>query len=197
MEEYYRHRKGVVSGAADGGSSNGGGPLRKVLRRFLGMGVMKVSLAAVLPFALFAARLHFVSSSLSASKVIEVPPNFCELDRRDECEEGQCLRYDPKKFKEGVSVVTYFPGGRLGNMLTAFLTSLWVHLDHGLDPYLEKEAHDFMSVIFEHVDAIKVLETDLCDWRQFPFQKYEGDVELLGRPEWRVGKAIQVEKKGN
>ncbi len=42
------------------------------------------------------------------------------------------------------------------------------------------------------MDEINVLERDLCDWRQFPFQKYEGNVELLGNPEWRTGRAIQV-----
>ncbi len=48
-------------------------------------------------------RLHFVNSSfssmLSPSKIIEVPKHFCELDRREECKAGECLRYDPKKFK--------------------------------------------------------------------------------------------------
>jgi len=36
------------------------------------------------------------------------------------------------------------------------------------------------------------LEDKLCDWRQFPFEKYEGDVELLKRPEWRTGRAVQI-----
>ena len=39
--------------------------------------------------------------------------------------------YDPKKFKNAPSIVTYIPGGRLGNMISAFLTLLWVHLDTG------------------------------------------------------------------
>ncbi len=59
-------------------------------------------------------------------------------------------------------MVTYFPGGRLGNMISAFLTTLWVHLDHGLDPYLEKEAHEFMSIIFENVDVLKVTSVKRC-----------------------------------
>ncbi len=51
----------------------------------------------------FFSRLHFVNSSfssmLSPSKIIEVPKHFCELDRREECKAGECLRYDPKKFR--------------------------------------------------------------------------------------------------
>ena len=42
-------------------------------------------------------------------------------------------------------MATYFPGGRLGNKLTAFLTLLWLKLDFGLDVYLEKEAHQFLD----------------------------------------------------
>ena len=71
------------------------------------------------------------------------------------------------------SIVTYFPGGRLGNMLTAFLTLLWVHWETGLDVYFEKESHDFMNTFFENIDYIPTLEDSFCDWRQFPFKKYE------------------------
>ena len=37
-----------------------------------------------------------------------------------------------------------------------------------------------------------ILEEDLCDWRQFGFRKYEGDVEHLGQPQFRTGHAIQI-----
>ena len=37
-----------------------------------------------------------------------------------------------------------------------------------------------------------VLESGLCEWRSFPWQKYEGDVQLLGDSEWENGKAIQI-----
>jgi len=47
------------------------------------------------------------------------------------------------------SIATYFPGGRLGNMLTAFTTIYWINLDFGMDVYLEREAHKFLSNIFE------------------------------------------------
>ncbi len=59
-------------------------------------------------------------------------------------------------FRQSRSVLTYFPGGRLGNMISSFLTTYWMYLEHGLDTYLEKEAHDFLSIIFEHVDVVKV-----------------------------------------
>lgn len=69
--------------------------------------------------------------------------------------------------------MTYFPGGRLGNMLTAFLTLLWVKLDMNLDVYLEQEAHEFLDHYFEGVSAVNVLEKGLCNWKDFPFKKYE------------------------
>ena len=91
-------------------------------------------------------------------------------------------------------MATYFPGGRLGNMLTAFLTLYWLKLDFGLDVYLEKEAHQFLDRYFEGINEVKVLEDGLCDWRQFPFVKYEGNVEALGKEPWKDGKAIEVRK---
>ena len=37
--------------------------------------------------------------------------------------------------------MTYFPGGRLGNMLTSYLTLLWLKLEFGYDTYYEKESY--------------------------------------------------------
>ena len=34
--------------------------------------------------------------------------------------------------------MTYFPGGRLGNMLSAYLNLLWMKLDFGYDTYFPK-----------------------------------------------------------
>ena len=72
---------------------------------------------------------------------IEVPKNFCEIDARDKCTDGKCVRYDPKKFAKSPSMMTYFPGGRLGNMLTSYLTLLWLKLEFGYDTYYEKESY--------------------------------------------------------
>ena len=50
-----------------------------------------------------------------------------------------------------------------------------------------------MNLIFRNVnETIKVLEDGLCDWRQFGFQKYEGNIEFLGTHEWQTGKAIEI-----
>ena len=50
-----------------------------------------------------------------------------------------------------------------------------------------------MNLIFKNVnDTVKVLEDGLCDWRQFGFQKYEGNIEHLGNPDWKTGKAIEI-----
>jgi hypothetical protein len=39
---------------------------------------------------------------------------------------------------------------------------------------------------------MKVLEDDLCDYTQWPFQKYEGNIEYLGTDDWKTGKAIEL-----
>ena len=40
--------------------------------------------------------------------------------------------------------------------------------------------------------TIRTLEGDLCDWTEFGFRKYEGNIELLGAEEWKTGHAIEV-----
>ena len=105
---------------------------------------------------------------------------------------ASCLSYDPQTFKDSTSMVTYFPGGRLGNTLTAYLNLLWLKLEHGLDTYFEKQSKELLEQYFEKADEHKVLEEDLCNWKGFPFQRYENNIELLGRPEWNTGKAIEV-----
>ncbi len=77
---------------------------------------------------------------IGSETIIEVPKNFCELDNREACTEGKCIRYDPKKFASTPTMVTYFPGGRMGNMLTAFLMLLWLKLEFGFDVYYEKSS---------------------------------------------------------
>ena len=105
---------------------------------------------------------------------------------------ANCTVYDYEKFKDSNSILTYFPGGRLGNAITAYLTLYWLQLEFGLDTYFEKESKERLELIFENVNKHKVLEEDLCNWKSFGFQKYEGNIELLGDPEWKTGKAIQL-----
>ena len=72
---------------------------------------MRWFLLTILPFVV----VTIISSqirSTSSTETIYVPQNFCELDKREECDEGECIRYDPKKFRNSPSVMTYFPGGR-------------------------------------------------------------------------------------
>ena len=76
-------------------------------------------------------------------------PLFILLDARDKCTDGKCIRYDPKKFAKSPSIMTYFPGGRLGNMLTTYLTLYWLKLEFGYDTYYEKEAY-YVSTYFYH-----------------------------------------------
>ena len=37
-----------------------------------------------------------------------------------------------------------------------------------------------------------ILEENLCDWRKFPFAKYEGRVDQIGDRELATGQAIQI-----
>ena len=99
-------------------------------------GFVRWSLVALLPFVILA-----LIRSTSSTQTIEIPKNFCEIDARELCSEGKCIRYDPKKFSKANSIMTYFPGGRLGNMITAYLTLLWMKLEFGYDVYFEKEAY--------------------------------------------------------
>ena len=105
---------------------------------------------------------------------------------------ANCTPYNYDTFKDSTSIVTYFPGGRLGNTLTSYLTLYWLKLDFGLDTYFEKQSIQLLEKYFENVTAHKVLEEDLCDWKKFGWQKYQGNIELLGNPEWIKGNAIQV-----
>ena len=82
-------------------------------------------------------------------------PLFILLDARDKCTDGKCIRYDPKKFAKSPSIMTYFPGGRLGNMLTTYLTLYWLKLEFGYDTYYEKEAYyvstTFTTFLWRHI----------------------------------------------
>ena len=84
-----------------------------------------------------------------------VTPLFILLDARDKCTDGKCIRYDPKKFAKSPSIMTYFPGGRLGNMLTTYLTLYWLKLEFGYDTYYEKEAYyvstTFTTFLWRHI----------------------------------------------
>ena len=51
----------------------------------------------------------------------------------------------------------------------------------------------FLDKIFTNINGtVSVLEDSLCDWHQFGFRKYEGDVELLGTDSWMTGQAIEI-----
>ena len=104
---------------------------------------------------------------------------------------AKCMAYDTFD-RDSTSIVTYFPGGRLGNAITAYLTLYWLKLEFGLDTYFERESKDLLEGIFEKADKHKVLEEDLCNWKSFGFQPYQGNIELLGGPEWKTGNAIQI-----
>ena len=127
----------------------------------------------------------------SVSSETKSPENeFCEADS---CKKP-CREYNAKEFKKSRSIFTYFPEGRLGNKISAFLFLYWLKLDFGLDVYYERESYEVLDYIFANIaeTKLKILEDELCDWKKFKFEKYEGNVELLGGPEWAKGKAVQL-----
>ena len=144
--------------------------------------------------------LHFVILSIIVQvSLSENEDGFCNLSDPNKSAEScqtitpPCLKYDEEKFKTSPSIFTYFPEGRLGNKITAYLTLLWLKLDFGVDTYYEKESFENLDYYFENVrGTVKILEDSLCNWKDFGFEKYEGDIEKLGLPEWSVGKAVQV-----
>ena len=80
------------------------GPGIKIL---LNKGLARLILMAVLPFVVLAV----VSSQIrqtGSTQTIEVPKNFCELDARDKCTDGKCIRYDPKKFSVSPSIMVVY-----------------------------------------------------------------------------------------
>ena len=58
-----------------------------------------------------------------------------------------CYAYDPQKFQFEDSILTYFPNGRLGNAISAYMMLSWVQLDHKLPTYLERKAVDMLSQV--------------------------------------------------
>jgi len=161
----------------------------------------------VMPFVIFAAvettarqhQIHHIQTAIndhlvSRAKAVEdyhkASPYCVSPAAGTQC--ANCTPYNYDTFKDSTSIVTYFPGGRLGNTLTSYLTLYWLKLDFGLDTYFEKQSIQLLEKYFENVTAHKVLEEDLCDWKKFGWQKYQGNIELLGNPEWSTGNAIQV-----
>ena len=58
-----------------------------------------------------------------------------------------CYAYDPQKFHHEPSIVTYFPNGRLGNVISAYVTLSWIQMDHKLHTYIERGAADVLSQV--------------------------------------------------
>jgi hypothetical protein len=89
---------------------------------------------------------------------------------RDKCEDisKKCRQYDAESFKNSKSLFTFFPEGRLGNKLSAFLNLYFLKLEFGLDVYYETESYNFLNKFFPNAkSALKVLENELCNWKDF------------------------------
>ena len=81
--------------------------LKEGSKILLNKGLVRWILMAVLPFVVLAV----VSSQIretGSTQTIEVPKNFCELDARDKCIDGKCIRYDPKKFAVSPSIMVEY-----------------------------------------------------------------------------------------
>ena len=166
----------------------------------LSLGLVRLSLALLLPFALMKANAFETASAMSGDttrRIVTLPDNHCELDAI--CEPGQCKRYDPKKFLTTNSIATYFvpPGTKFGHAVTAVLSLLWLKLENDFDVYLEKAVHAAFAGVFEGLDeTIPALEDGLCLFKTYPWDRFEGTtdiVDLLQRAESvSKGRALQI-----
>ena len=89
---------------------------------------------------------------------------------RDKCEDvsKRCREFNAETFKKSKSIFTFFPEGRLGNKLSAFLNLYFLKLEFGLDVYYEAESYNFLNKFFPNAKfAMKVLEDELCKWTDF------------------------------
>jgi len=93
----------------------------------------------------------------------------CERDKCDNINK-KCRNFDLETFKNSPSIFTFFPEGRLGNKISAFLNLYFLKLEFGLDVYYEKESFKLLNNFFPNAKlAVKVLEDELCNWKDFGY----------------------------
>jgi hypothetical protein len=156
--------------------------------------------------------VHLVSIIFLESLVLASEEGHCQVDGVERC---GCRVYNEEEMKTSPSLITYFPMGRLGkeavqkrlslispllkplslvgNTISAYLTLLWLKMDHGLDVYFDRSSFATMRLYFDNVGGgIKVLEDHLCRWEEFKFFNFEEDIQLLATDQWKIGKAINI-----
>eukprot|EP00096_Caligus_rogercresseyi_P011923 TRINITY_DN4842_c0_g1_i1.p1 TRINITY_DN4842_c0_g1~~TRINITY_DN4842_c0_g1_i1.p1 ORF type:complete len:380 (+),score=14.15 TRINITY_DN4842_c0_g1_i1:58-1197(+) len=169
--------------------------------QFLNIGILRLGLALALPFLIYRVKSETVllsgsylsspiNSGVSESVFLSPYTDSCEIGSQD-CGQKKCILYDEKKFKNSSSVFTMFPGGRLGNMISAYMYITWLQWEYGLQVYFERKSHKHMSKFFKNI-KIPILEDAFCDYRKFPFEIFEGDIDILGRESWSKGKAVEI-----
>ncbi|CAB4061717.1 unnamed protein product [Lepeophtheirus salmonis] len=133
---------------------------------FLNTGIIRFILTLCLPFVLYNVKGEYVLnandyfasprySGESESAFLSSFKDSCEIGSL-ECVNKKCILYNEAKFLNSSSVFTMYAGGRLGNMISAYLYMSWLH------------------------------------WEKFPFEEFEGDIDLLGQEKWAKGKAVEV-----
>ena len=127
-----------------------------------------------------------------ASMTIEMPrSSFCELDNLDACQAEDCVRYDPHIMKNSPSLITCFAEGRTGNMISAYVSLLWVKWEYNLPVFMEKATKNILQKVFVGLDDFPTLEDNLCNFREFPFRRVDIDfIRDLSKDEYKVGQAL-------
>ena len=70
--------------------------------------------------------LSFLTSPFHLFQIIPMQNNSCEFNKQESCMVVKCFQYNPKMFKFSPSIMTYLPGGRLGNKLQGKNCSLYI-----------------------------------------------------------------------
>ena len=83
--------------------------------------------------------------------------------------------------------------GQTGNMITSFVTMLWLEWAHGSNVFMEKTTKHALSQIFVgKIGEMKTLEDSLCDYTQFGFEQVNIDLNSLQSDEYRIGRALAL-----
>ncbi|XP_040564915.1 galactoside 2-alpha-L-fucosyltransferase SEC1 [Lepeophtheirus salmonis] len=175
--------------------------IKSTMIGFLNTGIIRFILTLCLPFVLYNAKGEYVLnandyfasprySGESESAFLSSFKDSCEIGSL-ECVNKKCILYNEAKFLNSSSVFTMYAGGRLGNMISAYLYMSWLHWEYGLNVYFERKSHKHMSKFFKNIN-MPILEDTFCDYRKFPFEEFEGDIDLLGQEKWAKGKAVEV-----
>ena len=70
---------------------------------------------------------------------------------------------DPRSFP---SIMIYHTRGRLGNHIWAYMLSLGLELNYGIEPVISLESYNYLQPYFKNL-RYRVAERDLCGYDEY------------------------------